>query len=131
VNETEQEPGTALIEAEMSVVRPDELGELIRTRRQAQRMTQAQLGAAIGARLGRSISDAVVGHWERGRRMPTDWKTIGAIGGGLGVAFVLGANARVVVAASVGTGAAALVLASRAELEAQAPGSMSSIEELS
>lgn len=102
---------------QMSVVRPDELGELIRTRRQAQRMTQAQLGVAVGAQLGRRVTRVMVGHWERGRRMPTDLRTIGAIAAALGLVVAVGGKSS---AAGAAVGAVAGVIFLEVNRESEA-----------
>ncbi len=106
---------------------PAQLGGLIRVQREQRGLTQAQLGEAVGAQLGRHIRRELVSQWEHGRRVPADWRTIAAIGAALGLAFVLGANARTLVAVAAGGAIAAIALeaaneAARMETEARVEG---------
>lgn len=100
------------------VVTYERLGELIRERREARPMTQAELGEAVGAIVGRHVSARMVSHWETGRRIPVDWRTVAAIGAVLGVAFVMGAGAPTIAGLAVGSAIGAVALEAKRESEA-------------
>ena len=93
-----------------AVVTYDGLGDLIRERREAKPMTQAELGQAVGVIVGRRVSARMVSHWETGSRIPVDWRTVAAIGAVLGVAFVMGAAAPTIAGLAAGSAIGAVAL---------------------